>query len=272
MNRSFLPSRLDSRFGTPARCPAGRVRQCAGAALVLASTLAATFAPVAALAAADPAVPAFSTSPTGEPSNAWHFAGLPRKTPTRFAIVDLDGTRVLAVEANDAYGNLVHPLHVQLSGQSTLAWRWRVDQLVEAADLRTRGGDDSPAKLCLFFAFDAGKLSLGERTRLALAHSTTGEDVPAETLCYVWDNKLPVDTALPNAFTQRIRTIVLQSGSARLGQWASQKRQVAADYQRLFGDESEGKVPEVIGIAVSADADNTHGHSVGYFGDIVLTP
>ena len=242
--------------------------------LPLAVTLAvvAMLAPEAGFAADESAVPPFSGSPPGEASNAWHFAGLPRKTPTRFAIADTGGVRALKVEANDSYGNLVHALHVQLSEHATLAWRWRVDELVDAADIRTRAGDDSPAKLCVFFAFDAGKLSLGERTRLALARSTAGEDVPAETLCYVWDNKLPVDTALPNAFTQRIRTIVLQSGTSRLGQWMAQKRNLVADYQRLFGDEAEGKVPDVIGVAVAADADNTHGHSVAYFGDIVLTP
>ncbi len=282
MNLSSFQYRIDRGGAGPMPRPARRalrwavgcVTRCAPgrypAALALAT--AAAFAPGAGFAADDAAVPAFSSSPAGEPSGAWHFAGLPRKTPTSFAIVDLGGARALKVEAADSYGNLVHTLHVQLSDPATLAWRWRVDELVDAADIRTRAGDDSPAKLCVFFAFDAGKLSLGERTRLALARSTAGEDVPAETLCYVWDNKLPADTALPNAFTKRIRTLVLQSGTGRLGQWIAQKRNLVADYQRLFGDESEGKVPEVIGIAVAADADNIHGHSLAYFGDIVLTP
>ena len=228
--------------------------------------------PLAASAADAGAVPLFSAAPLGDAPAAWHFASLPRKTPTAFSVVDQGGAHVLKVEANDSYGNLVYPMHAVLTEQATLGWRWRVDQLVDEADIRTKSGDDSPAKICLFFAFDAGKLSFGERTKLALAHSTTGQDVPAETLCYVWDNKVPVDTTLKNAFTTRIRVIVLQSGSGKLGSWATQKRNVVADYQRLFGDESEGKVPDVIGVAVSADADNTHGHSVAYFGDVVLTP
>ena len=124
----------------------------------------------------------------------------------------------------------------------------------------------------MFFAFDADKLSIGERAKLAIAHSTTGQDVPSETLCYVWDNKLPIDTGLANAFTKRIRFIVLESGASKLAQWVPQRRNLAADYQRMFGDESEGKVPEVVGIAVSADADNTHGHGLSFFGDISLTP
>ena len=234
--------------------------------------VAAVFASGAARAADDASIAPFSVAAAGEPPAAWKFASLPNKVPTKFTVIDLGGARVLKVEADESYGNLVHGLHVQVNERSTLAWRWRVDKLIEEADIKTRAGDDAPAKLCVFFAFDAARLSLGERTKLAIAHSTTGQDVPTETLCYVWDNKLPIDTGLPNAFTKRIRFIVLQSGTAKLAQWVSQRRNLVADYLRMFADEAEGKVPEVVGVAVSADADNTHGHGLAYFGDVTLTP
>ena len=238
-----------------------------GMALLLGAAMAS-----AALAADDQHIAAFSAAALGEPPAAWKFATLPRKEPTKFSVVELGGARVLKVEAEDSYGNLVHGLHVQLSERSTLSWRWRVDKLVEEADLKQRSGDDSPAKLCLFFAFDTSKLPLGERTKLSMAQSLTGQDVPGETLCYVWDNKLPADTGITNAFTKRIRMIVLETGSAKLGQWVTERRNVVVDYQRLFGDESGGKVPEVIGVAISADADNTHGRALAYFGDVTLAP
>lgn len=225
-----------------------------------------------ALALDDIAIAPFSAAAIGEAPAAWKFATLPNKQPTRYSIVDLGGAHVLKVEADDSYGNLVHGLHAQVGERSTLAWRWRVDKLVDEADVKTRAGDDSPAKLCVFFAFDRAKLPLGERTKLAIAASTTGQEMPTETLCYVWDNKLAVETGLPNAFTKRVRFIVLQSGSAKLAQWVPQRRNLVADYQRMFADESDGKVPEVVGVAVSADADNTHGKGLAYFGDITLTP
>ncbi|MBC8055922.1 MAG: DUF3047 domain-containing protein [Rhizobiales bacterium] len=225
-----------------------------------------------ALALDEAVIASFSGAAIGEAPAAWKFATLPNKQPTKFSIVELAGSRVLKVETDDSYGNLVHGLHVQVGERSTLAWRWRVDKLIGEADLKTRAGDDSPAKLCVFFAFDRAKLPLGERTKLAIARSTAGQDVPSETLCYVWDNKLPIDTALPNAFTKRIRFLVLQSGAARLGQWVPQRRDLVADYQRMFADESDGTVPEVVGVGVSADADNTHGNGLAYFGDITLAP
>jgi hypothetical protein len=223
-------------------------------------------------AADDAAITAFSAASPGEPPAAWKFATLPNKTATKYSIVELGGARVLKVEAVESYGNLVHAVKFQPTERSTVAWRWRVDKLIDDADLKNRGGEDSAAKLCVFFGFDGGKLPFGERAKLALARSSTGQDVPTQTLCYVWDNKLPIDTTLASPFTKRIRYIVLQSGGAKLAQWVAQKRDIVADYQRLFGDESEGKTPEVTGVAVQADADNTHGQSLAYFGDITLTP
>ena len=219
-------------------------------------------------AADDTAITAFSTAPLGDPPAPWHFATLPRKSPTRYTIVDLGGVHVLKVEANDSYGNLIHPVHVPSAPRVWFAWHWRVDSLVADADLNVRSGDDGAAKMCVSFDFDVTKLPLGERTRLSIARSTTGEDVPTQTLCYVWDNKLPRDTTLINAFTKRQRFIVIQSGAERLGQWVAERRDLIADYRRLFGDESGGTVPDIISVTISADADNTHGHGLAYFQDI----
>lgn len=213
-------------------------------------------------------IAAFSAAPLGEPPAPWHFATLPRKTPTQYTVVDLDGKRVLKVEAVDSYGNLIHAVRVPTAPRLWLTWRWRVDSLVADADLNVRSGDDGAAKMCVSFDFDAANLPLGERTRLSIARSTTGEDVPTETLCYVWDNKLPRDTTLVNAFTKRQRFIIIQSGTERIGQWIAERRDVIADYRRLFGDESGGKVPDIVSVSISADADNTHGHGLAYYGDI----
>ena len=239
--------------------------------LLVATALAASLG-AGARAADDAAITAFSSAAPGEPPATWKFATLPNKAPTRFLVTDLNGARVLKVEADNSYGNLVHAMRVASSERTTVAWRWRVDKLIDEADLKVRAGEDSAAKMCVFFAFDAAKLPFGERTKLSMAQSVTGQEVPTQTLCYVWDNKLPPDTGLVSVFTKRVRFIVLESGAARLGQWVAQKRNVGADYQRMFGDESGGKYPEITGVAVSADADNTHAKSLAYFGDITLVP
>lgn len=250
-------------------------RQCVARALsALALVAAALLALGAAGARADEAATVltpFSSAPGSRAPAPWHFSSLPNKTPTRFEVVQQGGQRVLQVEADQSYGNLVHRVHVPLGSATTLSWRWRVDQLVEGADLRTRAGDDGAAKLCVFFDFPAERLPFIERTRLALARSVSGEEVPSEALCYVWDNKQPRGSTLVNAFTNRMRMIVLESGpSATPGSWVAERRNILADYQRAFGDEAGGRVPDVVAVVISADADNTHGHGLAYFGDLAL--
>lgn len=206
------------------------------------------------------------------PPDPWHFAGLPhqRKPPTRFAVVDLDSRRALRVEAESSYGNLVHPLHVE-ADHLKLSWHWRVDDFVEDADLRKRAGDDSAVKVCVLFDLPMAQVPFVERQVLRMARAATGAVLPASTVCYVWDARLPAGTALHNAYTHRVRYLVLESGPAQARRWVAERRDVAADFTRLFGDESDA-VPPVIGVAIGADADNTHGHSLAYVADLVLAP
>ena len=213
----------------------------------------------------------FSKMPTGALAAPWRFATLPNKTATEFEVADVDGQHVLRVSTQNAYGNMVYPLHQSPSASPQLQWRWRVDRLIEKADIKNKSGDDSALKLCVSFDFDRSQLSLGERTKLRLGKISTGEDIPAQTLCYVWDNKQPVGSTQHNAFTHRMRYIVLQSGNSHLGQWMTEQRNLAADYAQTFGDESQA-MPMLIGITVSADSDNTHGSGLAYMGDIRLTP
>ncbi len=94
--------------------------------------------------------------------------------------------------------------------------------------------------------------------------------MPAEALCYVWDNKEPKGAEFDNAFTKRERMEVLESGAAKSGGWITEKRNLLNDYKRAFGAEAGDLQPDVIGIAIQADADNTKAHGVAYFSDMDL--
>ena len=228
-------------------------------------------APAPALAAdANLLTPFTESAPDAPPP--WHVVGLPGQTKpfTRFSVVELDGRKALRVEAQESYGNLVHPLRSATSS-ATLSWQWRVDAPVAAADLRTKQGDDTAVKVCVFFDLPLDQVPFVERQLQKIAQSKSTEPLPTETVCYVWDTNLPVGTMLDNAFTHRMRYIVLESGPARLRQWKSERRDVIADFIKLFGDET-AKVPPIIGIAVGADADNTHTRTLSYVANIVLQP
>lgn len=249
----------------------GWQRRLAAAALPALATLLLWTAAPAAGAEEGPTLTPFSSARGPEAPAPWRFTTLPNKTATRFEVVQQDGQRVLRVEADQSYGNLVHATRTPLNANTTLAWRWRVEEFVQDADLRTRSGDDGAAKVCVFFDFPVDRLPVGERTRLALARRATGEQVPSEALCYVWDNKEAKGSSLVNAFTKRMRMVVLESGpAARPGAWVAERRNLLADYKRAFGEEAGDTMPDVVAVAIAADADNTHGHGVAYFSDVLL--
>ncbi|SCK40868.1 Protein of unknown function [Variovorax sp. HW608] len=248
-----------------------RSAQWQGIASALSLAAALLAAPSAYAAGDAPLLTPFSSAQGGQAPQPWRFTTLPNKAPTRFEVVQEDGKRVLKVDADQSYGNLVHPAHLPLNNNAMLAWRWRVEEFVEGADLRTRAGDDGAAKVCVFFDFPTDKLPVGERTRLALARKATGEDVPSEALCYVWDNKEAKGTELTNAFTKRVQMIILESGAtSKPGTWVAERRNLLADYKRAFGGEAGDTVPDIVAVAISADSDNTHGHGIAYFSDLEL--
>ena len=216
---------------------------------------------------------AFSKSESDAVPAPWRIVGLPKgKAPlAQIEIVRLGDDRVLKLATDKSYGTALHELKpVVLGAGSMLNWRWRLEQGIASADLKTKEGDDAPLKVCAMFDMPLDKLKFLERNLIRLARSSSGEKLPGATLCYVWDHKLAVGTELPNAYSPRLHFVVLDSGNKKLGQWLAHQRDLSADLQRAFGHEFVTP-PPLIAIVVGADSDNTQGASLAYIGDVVLT-
>jgi hypothetical protein len=113
-----------------------------------------------------------------------------------------------------------------------------------------------------------------ERTKLRIARSVSGEDLPAATLCYVWDSVHPAGLRGANPYTARVRYITLQGQGASVSQWQTESRDVAADFAQLFADElpQGAAVPPVRAVLIGADSDNTGSRSVGWVGAMGWQP
>jgi hypothetical protein len=95
--------------------------------------------------------------------------------------------------------------------------------------------------------------------------------VPTAALCYVWDNHHPVGTSQWNPYTDRVRMIVLESGSARAGGWVEERRDLERDFRTWF-PESSHPVPAITGVAAGNDTDQTGEAATAWFGDLHLEP
>jgi hypothetical protein len=85
---------------------------------------------------------------------------------------------------------------------------------------------------------------------------------------YVWDVAGSAGQTFWNPYTKRVRTIVVEGGRGRVGQWLAYERDVVADYRAAFGEDP----PPVSGVAIMTDADNTGDRASAWFGDVNLTP
>lgn len=151
----------------------------------------------------------------------------------------------LSVESQDSV-SLVWRAVPESAWQTVIAsWRWRVDEGVPPTDLSQKGGDDR--NLALYFIFAPPEVAAaGESIRGLLTHP----DV--RVLMYVWGGQHARGDVVQSPYLEdRGRTIVLRPAS--VGQ-QDEKVDVRADLQQIYG---RGNLA-LIGLAVSADSDDTH--------------
>jgi hypothetical protein len=200
------------------------------------------------------------------------FEDRPRRT--EFALVRDAGRTVLRARANASTAGLVRRLSLDPNAYPVLEWDWKVMNLLVGSNIETRAGDDFPARLYVTFDVPLEQFNPIQRVFLALARALWGEALPLAALCYVWDGRTPVNTIVPNPYTERVRMVVAESGAARLGRWLHMQRNVAEDYRRAFGaDDPElasRPVPPVNSIVVSSDTDNTGENAEAFFGDVTF--
>ena len=188
------------------------------------------------------------------------------KKPTQYKLVEYNGRTVVKAQADASASGLVHRLDIDPRDFPLLAWQWKTTALIKSADNRTRHLEDSPVRVVVTFAGDVDALPLGERMFFDNVRLLTRQSMPYATLMYIWENRAPVNSVLPNLHTSRIKMIVAESGARNVGVWQDRLRNVVDDYRRAFGEEP-GRITSV---AVMTDTDNTGESTLAYYGDIVF--
>jgi len=208
--------------------------------------------------------------PGGELPAGWMpltFAHI--RAHTQYALVrDAEAGVVVEARANGSASGLLRKLDAPAGERPLLAWRWKVERLIERGDVTRQEGDDYPARIYVTFRYAPERLSLAQRIRYTALRVLYGEYPPHAGLNYIWDAKAPVGAIVPNPFTDRVRMIVVESGSARLGRWIAYERDIVADYRRAFGEDP----PPISGVALMTDTDNTGETATAWYADITLSP
>lgn len=148
-----------------------------------------------------------------------------------------------------------------------LRWRWKIDNVLKGADLKTRETDDSPIRVYIAFEYNPKKSTAAERALYGSVKLIYGEYPPHSSLNYTWASEPSAPDIITSSYTDRSKMIILEKGSRKAGMWIEESVDIIADYRRAFGSDP----PENATLGIMNDTDNTKGSAVSYVTGIVLS-
>jgi hypothetical protein len=136
---------------------------------------------------------------------------------------------------------------IDLRETPVLEWSWRIEDTFGGRDERTKAGDDYPVRI--YAVVDGGLLRW-----------------KTQAVNYVWASEQPAGSVWPNAYASQAKMLALQSGPSRVGEWVTERRDLASDFQRLHG----ASPPVIHGLAIMTDCDDVGQPMEGWYGEIRL--
>jgi len=166
------------------------------------------------------------------------------KGRTRYSVIETKDGRALKAESNAKASALIYKYNYSLKEYPILTWRWKVENTLRKGDETRKEGDDYAARIYVIFPHWLPPLT--------------------KSINYIWANKLPKGQHVPNPFYSKAVMVAVESGDENVGKWIPERRNVYEDYRSAFGEEP----PQVGGIAIMTDTDNTGESAVAYYDDI----
>ena len=164
-----------------------------------------------------------------------------------FTVVEDGGRRALHLRSQGDHSTIARKVNIDLTATPILEWNWKLLQLPEGADLRRWERSDAAPHLFVVWP---------RRPEL----------IRSRLIGYVWDAALPVGTVQKSQKIGTVTFMVVRSSTAQLGQWLTERRNVAEDFRSVYGEDAES--PAVI--ALSIDTNDTKSKAEGSVGEILF--
>jgi Protein of unknown function (DUF3047) len=184
---------------------------------------------------------------------------------TSYELVKDENIVVMKARSESAASGLIKEVKIDPREYPIVRWRWKVMNLLQHSDVRRKSGDDYPARLYITFEYEPDKVGFTKKLKFKAGQALFGP-IPIAALNYIWDGKAQAETIVDNAFTDFAKMIVVRSGSADVGRWVQEERNVYEDYKKAFDEEP----PMINGVAIMTDTDNTREAATAYYGDILF--
>jgi hypothetical protein len=192
---------------------------------------------------------------TGPPLGArgipvgWKAYATPGGRPAYdFAVVEDGGRRGLSMKSHDEHSTIAREIQVDLAATPVLEWSWKIQELPRGADVRRRETSDLTAHVLVVWPRFPEML----RSRL---------------IAYAWGSSEDAGAVQRSRKTGTVTFVIVRSGAADLGRWVTERRNVLADYERVYGERPEN--PRAV--ALSIDTNDTHSTAAGIIGPLTFT-
>jgi hypothetical protein len=153
-----------------------------------------------------------------------------------FVIVTDDGRSALRMKsANDAtLASIEIKGKVNIKETPILEWSWKAVVLPKNGDACKKAVDDQAIQIYVVWP-------------------RFPEAVRSRIIGYIWDTTEPVGTVCKSEKTGTVTYFVIRSGTADLGKWVADRRNVCEDYKKVYNEECESPA----GVSVAIDSNDT---------------
>lgn len=194
-----------------------------------------------------------STLPGFLVEDGWEEITFDNKTPNRYFAC---GDDCIGIETHASVSMIGRPVQFAPGATPVIEWEWRIESPVVESDLTTKGADDRAVAVYVAFAYDPESATFAEKLFRPVVELLRGDDAPGRGISYVWAGFGEPGDEFPSPYQSDSSAIIVgRNAAAPVGEWLSEMFDVAADYERIFGNPA----PLVTHVLLSADSDDTDG-------------
>lgn len=174
-----------------------------------------------------------------------HWAEKSFSGHTQYLLITDGDEKIVHATADSSASGLFNKHKINLEKTPQITWRWKIKQIGQNNDERSKSGDDYPLRL---YVIVKGEPHFWNNF----------------VLVYVWSNNAAVESSWENPFASEFTHIAVETGEQHLGQWRDYSRNVQSDFNNVFGF----KPKSIDAIAIMTDSDNSNQKFEAWYGDI----
>jgi len=166
-----------------------------------------------------------------------------------FTIVANDAHKVLHMRSANEGSTISREIagKVNLKDTPVLEWSWKVAVLPTGGNSCRKATDDQAAQVFIVWP-------------------RFPKEVRSRVIGYVWDTTAPVGTICKSEKAGTVTYVVVRSGSADLGKWFTERRNVLVDFKNIYGEDPDP--PGALSVAI--DSNDTSSTSESFIGTILF--